>query len=66
MQLRFNHETGMFVADLSGYSDHDVYAEAARRRAAKREYKLACECGECATCKQRTYRRSRRAAGKDK
>lgn len=24
-----------------------------------------CECGECAKCKQRAYRRKRRAQGKD-
>lgn len=24
-----------------------------------------CECGECSKCKQRAYRRKRRAAGKD-
>lgn len=66
LQVRFDHKSGMLVADLSGYSDQDVYAEAARRRIAKREYNLACECGKCANCKQREYRRSRRAAGKDK
>lgn len=55
---------------LSEATDKELYAEVARRRAAKRTVHGAkaprCACGECALCKQRQYRRERRIGGKDK
>jgi hypothetical protein len=32
-------------------------------RALAQKRALKCECGQCATCKQRAYRRDRRKAG---
>jgi hypothetical protein len=54
------------MIDLSTIPDKIIYAEAARRRALKREYALKDDpATEEQRRKAREYRRTRRAAGKN-
>jgi hypothetical protein len=55
------------MINLSKIPDKLIYAEAARRRAQKREYTLKDDPATAETRrKQREYRAERRKAGKDK
>ncbi len=44
----------------------EMLHEAAKELTASRKYEITCDCGECKKCKQRAYRRLRRANGFDK